>query len=109
MLGTAGHLQLVLMTEGILAHYAVIPVLVPYALGIGANLAGSGINDIFPFVVLERVVHLTTQFRAKRCTGTSLGFFPIHTLIELDVTQSLVEKLYKLLLVNESIALGGTR
>ena len=109
MLATTGHLQLVLVTEGVIADYAVIPVLVPCALGIGANLAGCGVNQLIPSVVLEGVVLLTTQLAAQTSTSISLSIIPTSTVVDSLVAQCLIHELNILLLINMLVALGGTR
>ena len=108
VLATAGHLQLVLVTEGVLADYAVIPVLVPGTLGILANITGSRINDLVPSVVFEGVVLLTTQLATQAGTSIILGIAPAVAVVDSLVAQGFVNELNILLLVHMLVALGST-
>ena len=107
MLATTGHLQLVLVTEGVVADYAVIPVLIPCAVGISTHLTGSGVNKGVPSVVLEGIVLLATELAAQVGAGDSLSIAPTITVVESLVAQGLVNQLYKLLLINVLVTLGS--
>ena len=109
MIATASHLQLMLVTEGIFTDYAIIPVLIPSALGVGTHLTGCGIDKLVPSVVLEGVVLLTTQTAAQTITGNSLGISPAISIVNSLVAQCLIHELNILLLINVVVALGGTR
>ena len=97
-----------LVTEGVVADYAVIPVLVPSTICIGTNITGSRINQLIPGVVLEGVVLLTTQLAAQTSAGNSLGIAPAVAVVDSLVAQGFVNELYILLLVHMLVALGGT-
>ena len=98
-----------LVTEGVVADHAVIPVLVPSALGILADITGSGVDQLVPAVFLEGVVLLATELSAQADTGDSLGIAPAVAVVDSLVAQGLVYQLYILLLVHVVVALGGTR
>ena len=105
---TAVDRELMLVAESILTQHGVHPVFVPSRLGISTHLSGSGVDDVVPCVVLERVVELAAHLAAERSAGSSLSVGKGIALVELEVVaQCLVVELHKLLLADVVVFLDG--